>query len=78
MNDRAWIVDKTFIPFIVTCPNCGLITNCDGAFEWKFCPECGKDMRIPGPYRVPSPDEWMRQYGTNKQIAGYEKRQSKV
>lgn len=29
-------------------------------------------------YRVPSREEWVRQYGTNKQIAGFENRQSKV
>ena len=69
-----WIVDRSFVPFISTCPNCGFLTNFDGAFEWNFCPDCGKDMRIPGPYCVPPVDDWVRQHGTNKQIAGYGKR----
>lgn len=28
-------------------------------------------------YRVPSKEEWIHQYGTNKQISGYEKRNNK-
>ena len=78
MNDRQWIVDTSFIPFFVACPKCGMTSTYDGAHRWNFCPECGKDMRVPGPYYVPSLEEWMRQYGTNKQIAGFEKRRSQT
>lgn len=76
-QERAWIVDKTFVPFISTCPECGFLTSVDGAFGWNFCPDCGKDMRIPGPFYVPPRDEWIRQFGTNKQILGYEKKVAK-
>lgn len=78
MNDRQWIVDTSFIPFFTACPNCGMTSTCDGAHRWNFCPECGKDMRVPGTYYVPPAEEWMRQYGTNKQIAGFEKRRSQA
>lgn len=64
--------------YITACPNCGMTSTCDGAHRWNFCPECGKDMRVPGPYYVPPLEEWMRQYGTNKQIAGFEKRRSQT
>lgn len=39
-----WIIDKSFMPFISTCSECGAIYDVDGAFEWKFCPICGTRM----------------------------------
>lgn len=75
---RKWIIDKTWIPFIITCPRCAFMTNFDGAFEWDFCPVCGDYMVLPGKYAVPSKEEWIRRYGTNKQIAGFKKRQEEM
>lgn len=39
-----WIIDKSFMPFISTCSECGATYDIDGAFDWKFCPICGARM----------------------------------
>ena len=39
-----WDIDKSFMPFISTCSECGAIYDIDGAFEWNFCPNCGAQM----------------------------------
>lgn len=39
-----WDIDKSFMPFISTCSECGAVYDIDGAFEWNFCPNCGAKM----------------------------------
>ena len=39
-----WDIDKSFMPFISTCSECGAVYDIDGAFEWNFCPNCGAQM----------------------------------
>ncbi len=39
-----WIIDKSFLPFVCTCSECGSSYDVDGAFEWDYCPECGARM----------------------------------
>lgn len=41
-----WHIDKSFLPFISTCSECGGIFTVDGAFDWKFCPDCGAEMNL--------------------------------
>ena len=40
-----WNIDKSFMPFISTCSECGAVYDIDGVFEWNYCPNCGADMR---------------------------------
>lgn len=40
-----WNVDKSFMPFVSICSECGAIYDIDGAFEWNYCPNCGADMK---------------------------------
>lgn len=39
-----WHIDKSFMPFICTCSECGAVYDIDGAFEWHYCPICGAKM----------------------------------
>ncbi len=39
-----WEIDKSFMPFISTCSECGAIYDIDGAFDWYYCPNCGAKM----------------------------------
>ena len=39
-----WLIDKSFMPFICMCSECGAVYDIDGAFDWKFCPICGARM----------------------------------
>ena len=39
-----WDIDKSFMPFLSTCSQCGVIYDVDGAFDWNYCPNCGAIM----------------------------------
>ena len=39
-----WNIDKSFMPFISTCSQCGATYTVDGAFDWNYCPHCGAKM----------------------------------
>lgn len=39
-----WNIDKSFMPFICTCSECGAVYDIDGAFDWYYCPNCGTCM----------------------------------
>ena len=39
-----WHIDKSFMPFISTCSECGSTYDIDGAFDWNYCPCCGAKM----------------------------------
>lgn len=39
-----WQIDKSFMPFVSTCSECGSFYDVDGAFDWNYCPYCGAKM----------------------------------
>lgn len=39
-----WNIDKSFMPFVCTCSECGAVYDIDGAFDWHYCPMCGACM----------------------------------
>ena len=39
-----WSIDKSFMPFVCTCSECGAVYDIDGAFDWHYCPMCGAKM----------------------------------
>ena len=41
-----WNIDKSFMPFISTCSQCGATYTVDGAFDWNYCPQCGARMDL--------------------------------
>lgn len=40
-----WVVDKSYMPFLSACSECGALYTIDGAFDWNYCPECGAYMK---------------------------------
>lgn len=44
LENSCWLIDKSFTPFVCTCPKCSMQYNVDGAFDWNFCPNCGFSM----------------------------------
>lgn len=43
-----WDIDRSFMPFLSTCSECGAFYDVDGAFEWNYCPNCGAKMILAG------------------------------
>ena len=40
-----WEIDKSYMPFLSTCSECGALYTIDGAFDWNYCPDCGAFMK---------------------------------